>query len=407
MKYVIVGASAAGLNAAKTLRSLDANVDITLVSKDNRIHSRCIMHHYLKDKRTLEQLNFVGPDFIADSRINWKKGVAVTKVDTNKKELTLSVGDPVPYDKLLIAAGSSSAFPATIKNLSEAKSGVSGFRNIEDAIAIKKLAADPAVKNIVVLGAGLVSIDAIEGLLKFGKKLSLVELTTHMLSKQLDPHAASAYERAFIQAGVKQFYGTKVNELVLNEEGGVKQVELESGVRIPCDLFIVASGVSPNVSFLEGSGIIVNEKGLAFDHFGKTNVEHVFGAGDISGRSSIWSAAVKQGIIAAYNMVGKPLEQTDFFVSKSTMNFLNIATMSLGSPEPPDDSYSVEIDIDDKGNYKKIIHKGGEIIGAIVQGDLSYAGILTQLIREKIDVSKVEKPLFKIDYSDFFGAFVF
>ncbi|MCL2852273.1 MAG: NAD(P)/FAD-dependent oxidoreductase [Defluviitaleaceae bacterium] len=407
MKHVIVGASAAGLNAAKALRHLDSDADITVVSKDEMIYSRCILHHYLKGKRNLEQLNFVGPNFIADNKINWLKGVEVARIDTGKNELSLSNGSSVSYDRLLLAAGSSTVFPSAINNLNNARSGVVGFRNIEDALTIKKLASDSRVKNIVVLGAGLVGIDVVEGLLGFGKNIALVEPFSHMLNRQLDMHAAKAYEKAFTIAGVKQYYGTKITELELDSDNAVKKVELSSGMRIPCDLFIVTAGVRPNVAFLEGSAIAFDDKGLIFDRFGKTNIDNVYGAGDMSGRSPIWPAAVKEGIIAAYNMVGKPLEQTDFFTSKSTMNFLDIATMSLGSPEPPDSSYSVEIDIDDKGNYKKIIHKSGEIKGAIVQGDLSYAGILTQLIREQIDVTKVKKPLFKIDYSDFFGEFVF
>ena len=407
MKHVIVGSSAAGLNAAKTLRQLDSGADITIISKDENIYSRCIMHHYLDDKRDLPRLNFIRPDFISANSINWLKGVEVTKVDSAKNEVSLSNGSNVSYDKLLLAAGSSTAFPRAIKNIDAVRSGALGFRNLDDALAIKKLAGDPAVNDIVVLGAGLVGIDVVEGLLGFGKNIFLVEAHGHMLNRQLDMRAARAYEQAFTLAGVKQFYGTLAAGLELDSNNAVKQVQLSSGFRLPCDLLVVTSGVRSNVAFLEGSGVAFDDMGLVFDKFGRTNIDNIFGAGDISGRSPIWPAAVKEGIIAAYNMVGKPLEQTDFFVSKSTMNFLDIATMSLGTPEPPDSSYNVEIDADNKGNYKKIIHKGGEISGAIVQGDLSYVGILTQLIREKIDVTKVKKPLFKIDYSDFFGEFVF
>ncbi|MCL2618954.1 MAG: FAD-dependent oxidoreductase [Defluviitaleaceae bacterium] len=407
MKYVVVGASAAGINAAKTLRRLDSGAEITIVSKDEVIHSRCIMHHYLKGKRGLEQLSFVKPSFMADNNIEWKKGAEVVGVDAGGNAVLLADGSKVCYDKLLLAAGASSFFPRAIKNFDEARSGIIGFRNIDDAITIKKLAAEPGVQNIVVLGAGLVGIDAIEGLLGFGKNIALVELYSHLLGRQLDAHAAKAYEQAFTLAGVKQYYGTKITELELDFDNAVRKVELSSGVRIPCDLFIVTSGVSPNVAFLQGSAVVCDERGLVFDRFGRTNVDNIYGAGDISGRSPIWPAAVKEGIIAAYNMAGQPLEQTDFFASKSTMNFLGIATMSIGSPEPPDSSYSVEIDLDGNGGYKKIIHKDGEIKGAIIQGDLSYSGILTQLIKAKVDVSKLQKPLFKINYSDFFGEFAF
>ena len=123
---------------------------------------------------------------------------------------------------------------------------------------------------------------------------------------------------------------------------------------------------------------------------------------NVSGRSPIWPAAVKEGIIAGSNMAGTRRELTDFFASKSTMNFLDIATLSVGTPTAPDDTYQETTEHTATG-YKKIIHKDGVITGAIIQGDLAYAGVLTQLIKERIDVSRVKKPLFSIDYSDFFN----
>ena len=93
---------------------------------------------------------------------------------------------------------------------------------------------------------------------------------------------------------------------------------------------------------------------------------------------------------------------TDFFGSKNTMNFVGVPTMSLGDTEPKDETYKVDVKIDGD-NYKKIIHKDGRIYGAIIQGDLSYAGVLTQLIKENIDISRVTKSIFDIDYADFFN----
>ena len=101
-------------------------------------------------------------------------------------------------------------------------------------------------------------------------------------------------------------------------------------------------------------------------------------------------------------MIGKEIYMDDFFGSKNTMSFLGLPTMSLGVVNKPDDSYEEVID-KNGDDYKKIIYKDGCIYGAIIQGDLSYAGVLTQLIKENINVSKVKKPLFDIDYSDFFN----
>ena len=92
---------------------------------------------------------------------------------------------------------------------------------------------------------------------------------------------------------------------------------------------------------------------------------------------------------------------TDFFASKSTMNFLGIPSMSLGEVNPPEGQMEMEVR-KTKDSYKKILHKDGKITGAVLQGDLAYGGILQQLIARKIDITRVKKPVFDIDYSDFF-----
>jgi NAD(P)H-nitrite reductase large subunit len=163
----------------------------------------------------------------------------------------------------------------------------------------------------------------------------------------------------------------------------------------------MTAGVRSNVEFLQDSGLELSRFGLVFDETGKTSDGDIYGAGDVSGLSPIWPVAVKEGIVAASNMAGVPRQMSDFFASKSTMNFLGVPTMSLGNANPEDDSYTVEIQ-ETADTYKKIVHKDGKITGAILQNDLAYSGVLQQLIARKIDVTKVKKPIFDIDYSDFF-----
>lgn len=401
MKYVVLGASAAGISGVGRLRELDPTAEITLISTDEHIYSRCIMHHYIEGIRDLKKLQFVPQNFIEDNKVNWMKGESATSIDTESKEVITSKGNRVPFDKLLIATGSHVFFPP-IPGLKEAKNAI-GFHDLHECEAIMERAK--TAEHIVIMGAGLVGIDAVSGLLHLGKSLTIVEMRDRMLSIQLDHRAARTYESAFEALGVKQLYSVGASALNLNDQEEITSITLSNGESIPCDLLIVASGVRANVSFLEGSDIETDRFGLIIDPLGQTSHPDIYGAGDVTGRNPIWPVAVKEGIIAASNMVGVPMEMTDFFASKSTMNFLNIPTMSLGLAQPEDESeYCIEIEDDGKDNYKKIVHKDGKIYGAILQGDLSYSGILTQLIRNKIDVSKVKKPLFKIDYSDFFNV---
>ena len=329
--------------------------------------------------------------------MKWIKGKACVGLKRQEKQVFLEDGALISYDKLLIATGSHTFIPP-VKHLKEAKN-VIGFRNIEDIDTLKEVAK--TAKHIVVMGAGLVGLDCACGFLELGVKVTLVEMAGWLLSKQLDERAAKTYQEAFSKQGIMQYYGVGISEVILDGENNITKAILSDGTQLPCDYIVVTAGVRSNVEFLEGSGIEIGRFGLIYDETGKTNDEDVYGAGDVSGLSPIWPVAVKEGMIAASNMAGVKREMTDFFASKSTMNFLGIPSMSLGNVNPEEEDVIVEIK-ETENSYKKIIHKNGKITGAILQGDLAYSGILQQLIARKIDVTKVKKPIFDIDYSDFF-----
>ena len=396
MRYVVIGSSAAGVNAVKELRRLDASAEIVLVSKDKDIYSRCILHHYLGGERTKDELCFVELDFEQRYNIIWKKGLACVGLNREAKTIQLENGEDVAYDKLLIATGSHTFIPP-VENLKEA-GNVIGFRNIDDIESMKANAKDK--KHIVILGAGLVGMDCASGFLDLGKTSTIIDLSQWPLARQLDKKSAQLYIDELERRGVKQYYGVGLQKVLLDDAGNISGVVFGDGEELPCDYLIVTAGVRSNVEFLTDTGIELSRFGLVYDETGKTNDDDIYGAGDVSGLRPIWPVAVKEGIIAASNMAGVPQKMTNFFASKSTMNFFGIPTMSLGRPEP-EEGEVVEID-ERNGNYRKIIHKDGKIVGAILQGDLAYSGILQQLIANKIDISKVKKSVFDIDYSDFF-----
>ncbi|MEY8764650.1 MULTISPECIES: NAD(P)/FAD-dependent oxidoreductase [Clostridium] len=398
MRYIVIGASASGINGAKTLRQLQPNAEIIMVSEDRYVYSRCILHRYISGDRDIKGLDFTEKNYFEKYNIKWINGVKVTELNDGKHSIRLSDNTELSYDKLLIASGAGSFIPP-VENLREANN-VFGLRTLEDAERIKE--AVKSVKNVVVLGAGLIGVDAVAGLLNHGLNIYVVEMNDRVLALQLDKCAAEKYHELFREKGVNLKLKVKAEKLVIDRNNNPKKMLLNTGEEIPCELVIPAAGVRANIDFLKKSNVKADRSGLVIDEKGQTNVDDVYGAGDVTGRNPIWPTAVKEGIVAANNMAGNRLLMTDFFGSKNTMNFLGLATMSLGLVSAPDETYNEEIEIKG-GNYKKIVHKEGVIYGAIIQGDLSYAGILTQLISKKIDISRVKKPIFEIDYSDFFN----
>lgn len=400
MRYVVIGASAAGINGAKTIKEIDKNAEVIMISKDEYIISRCMLHQYINGERTIETLNFANPgDFTEAYGIRWMKGIEVTAVDPKEKILSLSNGESLSYDKVLIATGASSFIPP-VENLREANHVV-GLRNLEDAIIIKEMI--PKIKNAVVLGAGLVGIDAVSGLLHSDVHVTLVEMGNRILPIQLDEYTAGVYEKRFRENGVDIRLGVSAKKVEMDENNNPTGVLLSNGEMVPCDLIIVATGVRANIKFLEGSGIETDRFGLIINAQCATNTKDVYGAGDVTGRNPIWPNAVKQGMVAGNAMAEHEISMSDFFSSKNTMNFLGIATLSIGVPIKPDDTYIETIQKQGK-DYKKFIHKNGKLYGILVQGDLSYVGGLTQLIQYKLDIGDIQKSIFKVDYADFFNV---
>lgn len=394
--YVVLGSSIAGLNGIDVLRQLDKDAEIVLISEETEIYSKCIMHFYMNGSKSRSMLNFVDGTFMERNRVNWKKGQKAVRIDTWKKEVYMSDGEAVSYDKLLLATGSN-AFVPPIEGVADA-GNVLSFHSLKDCDTIMELSEKAF--DIVILGAGLVGVDVANGLIGCGKNVTILDMKDHMMSIQLDKKAASVYEKEFEKRGINQLYGVSVTEIVKNAAGEVESLILSDGKRISCDLLIIASGTRANVELAEASCLVTDKYGLDIDENCQTSADDVYGAGDVTGRNMVWPVAAKEAMVAAYNMVGIKREMTDFFSGKSTINIFDIPTMAYGMPDPPDDTYTVEIKEDSDGSYQKLIHKDGKIYGVILQRNLYYSGILNQLIAMKPNLTKVKKPLFELDYAD-------
>lgn len=395
--YVILGASAAGINAAKTLRDLDLDSNITVISKDEKVYSRCMLHHVISNHRTVEEINFVEDNFMENNNIYWIKNKSVKSIDTKNKKVVIE-GQELDYDKLLIATGAS-AFIPPIRNIKEGNY-IYPLRNIDDVYEIKEKAK--ISKKVAIIGAGLIGIDALTGLMEYKNlEVSLIYPSDYILDKQLDEYSAKVYENKFIENGANLYSGQPVNEIILDKENNVSGVQLGNGTVVECDLLIVSTGVTPNIDFIKETNI-ENNRGIVINDKCETTVDDVYAAGDVVGKNAIWPLAVKQGIVAAHNMAGSERNIEDDFTFKNSMNFMGIPTVSLGIVNPDGDDYDTITRCDNDG-YKKFIYKDDRIYGLIAQGDISYIGALTQIIKNKVEIPDLKNRIFDIGYADFFS----
>lgn len=401
MRHVIIGASAAGVRAAGLLRQLDPESTVTVVSRDGKIYSRCMLHLKLAGKRDDAGLAFVDEDYFAKNKIVWRSGENVVEILVDGKEVLLESGEKIPYDKLLIASGSSSVIPP-VPGLREAGNVVS-LRNMEDVDKLADWGREGS--RAVIIGGGLVGMDAAVGLLENGVKVTLVEMMDRVLAIQLDDYAASRYADLLRQHGVEVVVGAKVKGGRIDSGGNVEALELADGRELPCDFCVVAAGVAPNIGFIkdERIGLTANKRAVAVDRGCRTTQAGIFAAGDVTFLAPIWPEAVRQAEVAAANMAGVDASLPDQdWAWTNSMNFFGLPTVSYGRTSMADPSFSQDVFIDGDV-YKKVIHKDGILYGALFQGDIDNCGVYLRLVRDGIPFADTGKHPLKLSYADFFG----
>jgi len=391
MKHVVIGAGAAGISAAKTIRKQRSSDEIVVISKDSTVYSRCMLHKFIGGGRDETGLSFIPDNFFENNNIRWLSGVAVTEIDTENKIVHFEGGSE-NYDKLLIATGAQSAIPP-VGWLRSAKN-VFGLRDLPDAKAIRENAA--RTDDIVIIGAGLVGMDAAYALVEMGKKPTIIDIAGSILALNLDARAASVYQAKFEEAGCSFRLGRKASGTVCDASGNVTAITLDNGEQLPCGLVIVAAGVRPAVAFFK------NSAGMRVDKYLATSADGVYAAGDAAGLSGIWPNAVRQGEAAAFNMCGIPTIYDDVFAMKNTINFFDVVSLSVGQLAPSNGD--MEYRLEAKGIYEKYILRDGATVGVILQGDISHSGVWQYLVKNKIKISNILKPVWELSFADFYGV---
>ena len=398
LRYLILGSSAAAIAAVETLLWKCPKDEIIMVSADEVIHSRCMLHHYLAYERDAESLNFVKRNFLKQDNLKCMMNTRALSVDTHEQVVNFE-NINITYDKLLIATGTNNFIP-DIEGLKTAPN-VYTLGNLKDATVIRSALKE--AQSVVVIGSGLIGMDITQGIIQSGVSVSVhvIEAESHIIPKQLDANIASNFQKAFEKEGVKFHLGKKVMAVELDKDKIITALKLDCGSIIPCDMIIVAAGTRPNICFLENSDIEI-DNGIKIDNYLQTSNEHIYAAGDVTGIAANWYAAVKQGRIAGNNMAGnKKIEYTDEFHMTNTINLCKMAVASIGKVNPPFDDFDV-FDRVSNGKYLKLVIKDGLVKGALLFGDISHAGHWKYIIENAVPIDSINKSPLSIEYADFF-----
>jgi NAD(P)H-nitrite reductase large subunit len=391
--YLIIGNSVAAIGGVEGIRSLDADRPVTVVAGEAlHTYSRPLISYFLAGQVSREHMLYRPGDFYSVNSVQTQLNTEVVRVDVDQRTVRTKDDRLIGFEKLLIATGGRPYLPK-VDGL--ASNGVFTFTSWADAEAVDAYIREAAARRAVVVGGGLIGIKAAEALHARGLEVLVVELADRLLPTALDPCASELAARAMAEAGVEFAPGTTA-ERILTENGAVCGIVLKNGRQLACEVVVVAIGVVPNAEIVAGTRVEI-DRGIIVDDRCQTSVEDVFAAGDVtqvtevlSGESRpipIFPNAHRQGRVAGMNMAGGNARMNDVFAMNSVEVF-GLPTISVGLANARGDEYEILVRKNEgRAAYKKLVLRENRIVGALFAGDIDRAGIVTGLIREKVDVS--------------------
>ncbi len=372
MRHVIVGAGPAAQSAIQTIRALDAAAEITLVC-DEPPYARMALPYYVIGKVSESALMTGSDAWFEQLRVETRFGVRVAGLVADRDVLRLDDGSELPFDRLLVATGSRPLIPPIP---GADGPGVVNMWTLDDAKAF--LAASH--REVVIVGAGFIAFTVLDAVAKRADRVCFVEIEPQILPHMLDRPAAEIFSGFLAKRGIEAHTGIRV--LGIESAGGRRRVVLSDDRALECDLVVLATGVAPNLEFLEGAGVDL-DAGVAVDARMRTTRANVFAAGDVAAGpdllggparvQAIQPTAVDHGRIAGANMAG--LDVT--YSGSLTMNILaaqDLEASSFGFWERDADVTRVSAPASD--SYRKLVWDGDRIVGGILVGPtLSVSGV--------------------------------
>ncbi|MEO2206750.1 nitrite reductase large subunit NirB [Paenibacillus pabuli] len=383
-KLVVIGNGMAGISTVEQILKLTSRYDITVFGTEPYPnYNRIMLSYVLEGSKTIDDIVLNDLHWYEDNGITLHTGTTVSRIDADNREVVTNEGTRVPYDKVIIATGSSS-FILPVPG--HDKEGVVGFRDIADCNMM--LEAAKQYKKAAVIGGGLLGLEAAKGLVQLGMDVTVVHLMQDLMERQLDPQASAMLKAELERQGIRFKMGAQTAELIGGER--VEGLRFADDTVLDADFVVMAVGIKPNTIVARESGMEVN-RGIVVDDYMQTSLEGVYSVGECTEHRGVCYGLVaplfEQGMILAKHICGVETAPYEGSVVSTKLKISGVDVFSTGEFLDSPDHTVISHKDDWKRTYKKILLRDNIMVGAVLFGDVTDSAELQKLIKQRAEMT--------------------
>ena len=387
---VIVGNGMAAVRLVDELAKVAlGRYAIAVIGAEPRLaYNRVLLSSVLAGEAASHEIELKPANWWRDRGVTLKYGCHVDEIDVGRRELKIGGEESVSYSKLVLATGSS---PLRLDLPGAGLSGVHTFRDSRDVDLMLSLAVGK--KRVVVVGGGLLGLEAAYGLAKAGAPVTLVHLMDRLMERQLDATAGALLKSLVEKKGINVLLNANTGRIL--GQSRVEGVELGDGRQIDADAVILAAGVRPNITLAKEAGIAVN-RGVVVDDRLRTGAEDIFALGECAEHRGICyglvEPAYEQARVLAQHLAGRSASYQGSVVA-TNLKVSGVSVFSAGEFLGTDQSDAIVLSDVRRGTYKKLVIEDGRLAGAVLVGDTTDALWYLELIRNRENIASVRKDM--------------
>jgi nitrite reductase (NADH) large subunit len=390
-RLVVVGNGMAGMRTVEELLKLAPDMyDITVFGAEpHGNYNRILLSPVLAGEKTVDDIMLNTREWYEQNGITLHAGDPVQKIDRKRRVVRARSGCEVPYDRLLLATGS---VPFIIPVPGHTLPGVVAFRDIKDVESM--LQAARTQRSAVVIGGGLLGLEAANGLSKQGMDVTVLHVTGSLMNQQLDKPAAQLLQTALERQGLRFMLEAQTSEIVGTDR--VIAVRLKDGTEIPADLVVITAGVRPNIALAQSAGLHC-ERAIVVDDTLQTYDPRIYAVGEcVQHRRATFGLVApiwEQARVCAAHLSGAGHRR---YVQQATPTRLKVTGIELYSVgDIIGDAETEDLVLRDarRGVYKRLVLDGGRIAGAVLYGDVQDGPWYFDMIQKGADISSIRHHL--------------